>query len=465
MEKRTLIRYLLIFLNLLTYSLIVVLLFTHLQSDIKYQFNNLQHDVIYYTKSLIYGTNYACEGCNIILIVVDTLRADHLPCYGYVEDTAPAICSIASEGVLFENAFSQASHSTLSFESMLTSKYGYAASVGFITLPEILGLYNYSTAAFVANGHLGAEKYVKLFNNYTEFIDIKKWEAEGKANDINNYAYNSSVVTLEVLEWLREHKSEKTFVYINYMDVHTPRIVSDSESPASYQDAIKAADSSISRLVKGLESEGFLNNVILIITSDHGEELGDHGRYGHAHSLYEEQLHVPLILKYPNSKPVRVKSNVRLLDLMPTLLEMVNITQPVDIEGISLLPLVSGAEDNLNLPIYSMADHEKLRVSLRNNNTKYIITFSQNLTEYLHAINGINLSLSLESEEIYNLELDPKEKNNLTGTQETKAYREEALVWLQKNVKMLQIKYLGGSWQVNTKPYPDTYFEVNENQP
>ncbi len=405
-----------------------------------------------------------CKDCNVILIVVDTLRADYLQCYGHDKDTAPNICALASKGVLFENAFSQAPHTTLSFESMLTSKYGYATSVGFITLPEILSLYNYSTAAFVANGYLGEEKYAKLFSDYTGFVDIEKWETEGKAKDINNYAYNSSVVTPEVLKWLREHKSEKTFVYVNYMDVHTLHIVSDSKGQTSYQEAIKAADRSINKLVTWLEKEGLLKNTIIIITADHGEELGDHGRYGHAHSLYEEQLHVPLILKYPNSKPVRVKSNVRLLDLMPTLLEMVNITRPVDIEGVSLLSLAFGAEDNLNLPIYSITDHEKLRVSLRHNNTKYIITFSQNRTEYRNAINGSNLSLILEGEEIYNLELDPKEKNNLTGTQETKAYRKEALAWLQKNVRMLQLKYLGGSWQVNTKPYPDTYFEVNENQ-
>lgn len=397
-----------------------------------------------------------CKDCNIILIVVDTLRADRLPCYGYSESTAPNICSIAAEGVLFENAFSQAPHSGLSFESMMASSYGYAIIAKFISLPEVLKIYNYSTVAISSNDHLNDKWKKAIFNECYILSNLRGWIESDRTGDVKSYVANASIVTSTALNWLKAHKHEKVFMYLNYMDTHNPEINSEN---SDYDEALIYADTEIKNLISRIKKEDMLENSIIIITSDHGEGLGDHNWQGHGLSLYEEQLHVPLIIRYPQGKPARVKPIVRLLDIMPTLLEFIGAVIPSSAEGVSLLPLIEGKQQLQELPAYSMTDYKNVTAALRYGKMKYIATFAQNRIDLLNTINGSYSQFDVVNEEFYNLTADPGEQDNIIACPLAATYRESLLQWFNSTARRLNWQYTNGGWKVHTNPYPDTYFK------
>jgi len=161
-----------------------------------------------------------------------------------------------------------------------------------------------------------------------------------------------------------------------------------------YDSKIYEIDREIERLVDTLKNEGLMNKTILIITADHGNEFMDHGNIGHGSSLYDEVIHVPLIIWIPGSKAKEVSSLVQSIDIMPTILDLIGINIPNQVQGVSLLPLIEGKNISLNEYVYG--ETFKYLSSIRSSNWKYIIN-----------LGGI--------EELYNLEKDPMEKNNLTN--------------------------------------------------
>ena len=322
---------------------------------------------------------------NVIVIVVDTLRADHLSSYGYERDTSPFMDSLAAEGVRFENAISPSSWTQPSHASMLTGRYTYEHQAEttpldetYPTIGEVMQENGYRTGAFSANtlfftrrqGH--GRGFLHFEDNYQsvpdaffnsslygflfDFYGLRKvLKYEGVPTRVNAPDINDAV-----LGWIDQDQDKQFFVFLNYFDVHDPYTppepyrskyastpnpgglingfmerYSPSLTPEQIQTEIDAYDGSIAyvdyqikSLFNELDARGLLDNTIVIITSDHGESLGEHGLLQHSASLYLDEIHVPLIVWGPGYMPagISVDTPVTLTALPSTVLSLIGIT-------------------------------------------------------------------------------------------------------------------------------------------
>ena len=340
---------------------------------------------------------------NILVIVVDTLRADHLSSYGYSQATSPNIDRLARSGVLFENAIAPSSWSLPSHASLVTGRavhehgmgnvqpmpwlgWGTAGLNGLPTLGEALQKQGYRTGAFSANriyftsnvglgrGFIHFEDYfdsvgdcfvrtqfgrefARLYMNRSakskftrafQYFGLSAWldkdsEGSGDYGGIYGIRKRADEVNRETLRWFARDRQHPFFAFLNYLDVHFgyggpadyPKPAWDKGTTIDEYDAgVKYTDDFIGRLLKGLESSGLLNNTIVVITSDHGESLGDHGLSFHGAALYWELVHVPLIISYSNEsffgrvpQGVRVEQPVANAAIANTILGLVGAKQ------------------------------------------------------------------------------------------------------------------------------------------
>ncbi|MBZ5599306.1 MAG: sulfatase [Acidobacteriia bacterium] len=330
---------------------------------------------------------------NVLVIVVDTLRADHLSSYGYARATSPNIDRIAQQGVLFKNAFSSCSWSFPSHVSLLTGRYQFEHGIenmvpipmfgsgapdlgGKPTLGEALERRGYRTGAFSANrawfSHdLGFGRGFTHFEDYfhsvpdmfvrtlygREFSRIVlartdrskyrralRWlgfeaildrddEGLGSSAGSPGVRKRSTAVNQELVQWIDRDRHRPFFAFLNYFDVHEPYggplSFATPDWPQStpvdkYDDGVKYVDDSVSQLMTELERRGLAGNTIVVITADHGEELGQHGLRTHGRALYKGEIQVPLIFWYPGHVPggVRVPMPVTISALPATLLSI-----------------------------------------------------------------------------------------------------------------------------------------------
>ncbi|MFH1220967.1 MAG: sulfatase [Candidatus Eisenbacteria bacterium] len=318
---------------------------------------------------------------NVILIAVDALRPDHLGCYGYARNTSPNIDRLAAEGALFENAISQACWTTPSFgtifSSLYPSQHGSMKINNMVrpTVPmlaEMLKARGYATGAFVNAPALNPEFGISRgFDVY----DAARSEPRDAIR-----------TTADALEWIDRHKQQPFFVFVHYFDVHLPYAPSspydnlfdpeyrgplgNSFDPDVYEPSrekllekmgrwsagdwnhvkslydgeIAFADKALGTFIEAIEERGLRKRTLIVLLSDHGEEFYEHGAYGHGHSLYDEVIRVPLIFLLPGMIPkgFRSKETARLLDVTPTILELVGLKSQVHFEGASLAGLICG---------------------------------------------------------------------------------------------------------------------------
>ena len=331
---------------------------------------------------------------NVLVIVVDTLRADHVSAYGYSRPTTPNIDAIAQQGVLFENAIAPCSWSLPSHVSLLTGRYEFEHGVGniqpapwmgwgkrglggFPTLGEALERKGYRTGAFSANRtyfsrslgfgrgfihfedyfHSPADRFLRtlygrefarLYLNRTERSKVKRAvrflgmdslldkdsEGSGAYGGAQAVRKRASEVNEEVLKWIGRDRQTPFFVFINYFDVHFPygpphgSAKPDWDKGSSideYDASVRYVDDYIGRLRQELENRGLLQNTLVVITSDHGESLGEHGLAYHAQALYRELIHVPLVISYPGHAPsgVRIATPVTNVAVPATVMDLV----------------------------------------------------------------------------------------------------------------------------------------------
>lgn len=334
---------------------------------------------------------------NILFILVDTLRADHLTPYGYtVHDTSPEIQHrLADHGTVVENAYSQAPWTLPSVVSFLTGRYAgellgedlatYGIPDGVTPLAERLSALGYDTGGFFANPtlHAGAGFERGFRTYYAPPADVE-WIRK-HADELNRHA----------APWLRAHQRHPFFLYVHYVDPHDPYENPDMaggiggraqfmpdykgvigadwihgfysgklqlQNPeidtayisALYDGEIHYADRHIGALLAELDP-AVLKNTLIVLTADHGEELRDHGGWKHGQSLYNEQIHVPLIFRWDGRIPAdqRLGGTVRLLDLMPTLVAAAGGKADPAWEGTSLLPALTGKGPPPRLPAFS----------------------------------------------------------------------------------------------------------------
>jgi len=302
---------------------------------------------------------------NVVLIVIDALRADHLPFYGYEKNTAPFLWKLSKQSVVFENAFSASSWTSPGTASIFTSMYPYQHGV-------LMGLLAIRNAQKI-DPNVKINRIPEEINTITEVMKKNGYQTYGVADNLNigekqgftqgfdkfeTFMYQAAPkVNQTVKNWKNQLMSNgKYFLYIHYMEPHAPYHprkpwFKPHEDPQ--KERISAYDSEINfvdRHIKELfELFAWDKNTILIITADHGEGLWDHGMMAHGKSLFREELHVPLMVYLPEKKiGRRISSNASTLDILPTVRALLGLSQDNIDEGMSLVPLIENQKNDLD---------------------------------------------------------------------------------------------------------------------
>jgi len=397
------------------------------------------------------GENYKCPDCNVILISIDALRADHLGAYGYERDTSPNIDEFAKESIFFENAYSTTAWTFPSHFSIFTSRYPNenelliypnirAFNDSYTTLTEILKSEGYETVGFTGGGWVagklgfgqGFDKYSTNRRNFEDNIkNLFNWTVEHDPNKkffLFIHGYNChrpytppDFLKKKFIKEIPKECEEVTFKDIEPQKFECLKAENGIEYAISqYDSEIFYVDMIIKEIFDELKRNNLYDNSIIIITSDHGEELKDHGGMDHINTLYQELIKVPLIIRLPNQKSKTINSKVTNLDLMPTLLEILSIEYNKEIiHGKSILPLLkTEKEPNIfTLTGRKPKNKEKfILLSVINKNLKFIIGAEQDKP-------GVY--------ELYDLEKDPLEKNNLINDSEY----ESIAISLEKDIE------------------------------
>ncbi len=405
---------------------------------------------------------------NVLLIIIDTVRCDALGCYDPRSKATPILDALADEGVRFEQAIAQASWTLPSVTSLLTSTWptihGAMGKMGtrthsperltglrpgVVPAQEALAAAGFRTSAVVncefLNPALGVTRgFDTLDHQPAAYASVRRADESARA----------------ALRILRRHHSESNFMMLHVFDAHVkydppPRwakrftdtdyggafrnptyeqtrglmerlVVPDEAGRAYlrglYEAEVAFVDEQIGRLVQGLRALGVYDRTTIIVVADHGEEFWDHGGFEHGHSLYEEMIRVPLIIKPADGLGVRpgvVRGPVALMDVMPTVLELLGVPRPATFDGRSLAGLLRGGAGPDGVPIYSEGTlWGDERVSWRDGRFKLI------------------RNAATDTDELYDLHNDPGERNNLLETQSADATRlREALEAFQSALR------------------------------
>jgi len=420
---------------------------------------------------------------NVILISIDTLRPDHLGIYGYHRNTSPHIDALAGEGLLFENHIATGPSTLISHASILTSLYPSAHRAEFstyaplnpavLTLPEVLKMYQYQTAAFTGSGQMnhiyGLDQGFDTYN-----------DRGGKFTRTLNRS----------LAWLRAHGQRPFFLFIHSYVTHHPytppapyhrmfypeypgklgsrigisllqRInqgqleVSDEDRRhivAMYDGEIAYMDNRMGWFFQQLKKMGLWDRTLIVFTSDHGEEFNEHGMMGwHSHTLYDELLKTPLILRFPSGSPAgrRIADQTRGVDLFPTLLDLMEIEIPDGLQGVSLTPLMVRPDTSLELTAFSERESYgrpyKMEKSLRYGDYKFILSTPDRrpaggMERFFQNLHISPLDSSVRAREFYHLAADPGESRNLFQRQKRLGREFEQRIW---EMTRLNLQVLG----------------------
>ncbi|MBW1854973.1 MAG: sulfatase, partial [Deltaproteobacteria bacterium] len=408
---------------------------------------------------------------NIILITVDTLRADHLKCYDNDQIHTPVFDRLAREGIVCKNAFSQTNITIPSHVSILTSLYlkdhqvlsntKQELNANITTLAEILKGCGYTTAAAVSMTPL-TPKWIKgIERGFDEFLCPPVLEV--RAGETNR----------KVFQWMEKNYFKKFFLWIHYFDPHMPyeppppydtlyyqgdpkqkkpntmkevlfhrefysephsRLIKwlegvrDFRYPVSqYKGEISYVDAQLGRLMEVLGQFGLSKKTLMVITSDHGECLGEHNIFFDHKGLYDPTIHIPLIFWYPRRfEPEEVKGLVASVDILPTILDTVGIKQSGDFRGKNILAMIGGGQKELNSELYS--EHvNHTQVMIRTDKWKFIDSLKDMNYHKKFFIKAGNI-------ELYDLENDPAELHDVSNEypQLVSQFKEKMETWLKE---------------------------------
>ena len=289
---------------------------------------------------------------SVLLITLDTTRADRLGCYGYEPGRTPALDGLAARGVLFEQAFAQAPLTLPSHATMMTGRYprehglrvnGRGRLGGHHpTLASLFKERGYHTGAFV--GSYALDSRFGLDRGFDVYVDDMSSEGESPPFELR-----AGVVTDRALEWLAAGKRQPFFCWVHYFDPHDPYFPpkafrGDDMDP--YDGEIAYVDSQVRRLLDWLERSGWMRRTVVIVVGDHGESFGEHRESGHTDFLYDTNLHVPLIFAHPTLAVGggRVGGVVEVADLFPTIVQLVGLKLPKDVLSRSLADALGGGK-------------------------------------------------------------------------------------------------------------------------
>ena len=309
------------------------------------------------------------EKPNVILVTMDTTRADHLACYGYPGVRTPTLDALAGRGVLFKQAATAApltlpAHSTIMI-GMYPTYHGVrvngntALSDEQTTLAEVLSVQGYRTGAFIGAFVLDGRWGLKQgFQHYDDQFDLKKY----KHLDLGEVQRPGNEVVDAALAWLEAEKANPFFAWVHLYDPHVPYAPPEPyaseyarRGPAGlYDGEIAFMDAEIGRVTAWLETNGLTGKTIVVLVGDHGEALGSHGEGTHGYFVYDYALHVPFIVATPLAglRGKRVPSQVSTADVFPTILGLLDLASPVKVQGRSLVPRMFEPERKDDVPAY-----------------------------------------------------------------------------------------------------------------
>jgi len=289
---------------------------------------------------------------HIVLITVDTLRADHVHCYGYRKPT-PALDALAADGIRFTETFTPSPITNTSHATILTgllpnlhgvTDFAKPLSTAHQTMAELLRADGYQTAAFIGAIILDSRTLAPGFDRGFDFYDNFPDHPSEKTR-WNRLERRAGTVVRHAQAWLDAHPSPATFLWLHLYDPHDP-YEPPAPFPQSYDGEVAYADSAISNFLAHLKNKGLYENAIVIVVGDHGEGLGEHHEDTHGIFLYDATTHVPLIVKLPHQlygKRV-VDEQVRTTDILPTVLDAAGISVPRSVSGHTLMPLIAGTD-------------------------------------------------------------------------------------------------------------------------
>ncbi len=389
---------------------------------------------------------------NVLLIMVDTLRADHLSCYGS-EIQTPNMCSLTENGSLFQG-FAHASWTKPSTASLLTgllpSTHNAMSKPASLSpevemLSEVLKNNGYTTGGIVSNPNLtssfgfeqGYDEYYFMGPDYLAgakessskliIYNIVRavWFKVNKGLRFGDFYQDSLVMNAKANEWLDAHAKDRFFLFLHYMDVHDPYFehpyngtaiarVSNQHPDADlaaemhrlYVGEIDYLDANIGALFDGMKKRGIYDNTIILLVSDHGEEFYEHGGWWHGLTLYEEQIHVPFLVKWAKGAPTAPASSTdelaRLVDVAPTLISATGFEPPAAMQGIDLMS-DGNSRSEKDREVYSEEDHEgNVLWSLRTKKMKLIEANADN-------------PRGLPERQLFDIEADRNETKDLAG--------------------------------------------------
>ncbi len=396
---------------------------------------------------------------DVYLITIDTLRADHVGCYGYKQVETPALDALAADGIRFTEAFTHSPITNTSHVTILTgllpsvhgvTDFGVPLSPQHVTAAELLKKQGYQTAAFIGAVILdsnalapGIDRGFDFYDNFPAKTDSKeRWgRVERRAMEVVSHAET----------WFEQHPTGPHFVWVHMYDPHDPyeppAPFSEKYKDHLYDGEIAYADSAVAHWIAFLKKAGVYDNAIIIVTGDHGEGLGEHGEETHGLFLYDSTLHVPLILKTPAAAHhgMVIDAQVRTTDILPTILSATGIAAPAELNGESLFPLVNINEQNT---------HEQKQRALFGE-TDYPLRWGW---APLRALRTDNSKLiEAPRPELYDLQADPKELKNLYAADGSKLQSMQAAMaeWKAKLPPASNSSKAGG-----TLPDPKDKIEV-----
>ena len=365
---------------------------------------------------------------NVVLITIDTLRADHVGCYGYKQIKTPNIDGLAADGTRFERAFAVVPVTLPSHTTMLTGTYPMLSgmhdfSVNKLsptqpTMASVLKQAGYATGAVVAAAVLDSRFGLNQgFDFYYDHFDFSRLD-EKNLEDMERPGNEVADVALEWLAktWLAKNSPKKFFLWMHLYDPHfpynPPEPYKHEYADRPYDGEIAFADAQVGRLVHHLKEKGIYENTVIVLAGDHGEGLGEHGEKTHGFFIYNATMHVPLIIRVPGSPGGRtVAEPVSLVDLMPTMLGAVGVEVPAQVQGKSLLARVGGGDAE-------MAERDRSVYG-----ETFLPRLHFNWSELRGAENSKYHFIDAPRPELYDLAKDPGETHNLLG--EKKAVAEE----------------------------------------
>lgn len=420
------------------------------------------------------------EAPNIILLVLDTVRALSLSTYGYSRDTSPFLSELAASGVRFDRAISTAPWTLTSHASMFTGRYPHETSAGwstpldgtFPTLAERLGLQGYATAGVAANLRYCSYEFglARGFAHYRDYdVSLRELFRVSSVVRATTMLVTEATgvhftpgrqwggrINERLLAWLdRQPAGRPFFAFLNYYDAHAPyappapydtlylgrqpSTVDPSDAllsaeavedlQAAYDASIRYADDRLRELHAALAARGLWENTVIIVTSDHGEEFNEHGHMDHGNSLYFPSVHVPLVISYPKALPgaVVVPAPVTLRDLAATIQELARTPESLALPGHSLSPYWTSPGDPV--PEHSPRIAE--------------VDFARNLPGSYAISKGDMKSLAVDGlrfirrgdgfEEFFDIRQDPWEAHEISGD----STRQEAMSRLRREVQAI----------------------------